>query len=68
MVIATAVKVMVRRPICQPAVRVSTAQLASGDFQNRRVEIEGEVQSSVRQNDGRLALSLAATAERFSFA
>jgi signal transduction histidine kinase/DNA-binding response OmpR family regulator len=57
MVIATTVNVLAAADLPAP-VRVSTSQLATGDFQNRRVEIEGEVQASTRQNDGRLVLSV----------
>jgi signal transduction histidine kinase/DNA-binding response OmpR family regulator/HPt (histidine-containing phosphotransfer) domain-containing protein len=42
-----------------PAERVSPAQLLSGRFLYRRVEAEGIVRSSVRENDGSLTLNVA---------
>ena len=42
-----------------PAERVSPAQLSSERFLHRRVEVEGIVRSSIRENDGRLTLKVA---------
>ena len=42
-----------------PAERVSPAQLSSERFLHRRVEVDGIVRSTVRENDGRLTFNVA---------
>ena len=48
-----------------PLPRVGTSELGSGDYLYRRVEVEGVVRSTVRENDGRVTLNVATAGGAF---